>query len=179
MPLSAYQQPAISLSASQFTEALTTNQISANYNIPLFNRNALWFIRAIGLVATQQLNYELWLFNSSTNLGGTIATDNLVGIWQFGEIVVGPPGSPGWTVTPAAGGGADPLFHYYIDGNMIPYWDKDQMSRTFAPPPGAGLATEFASLHCRLVNRSAGSKSANAAGALQVTFFVATQGEQV
>lgn len=170
MPLTAYQQLVQSVPTADFTEALTSNQISANVDLVLPGRNPYWFIRAITVVSKENLDWELWLFRKAASVVGstaTFATDPFVGIWQFNALPAGPPAAPGYTVTPAAGGGANPFFHYYIDGNMLPYVDEDN--------PGVGEAK----LHCRLVNRNASAKTAGTNGQLQVTFYVSPQGEQV
>ena len=166
--MQAYQRPVLSNPTTQFIEALAQNAISANYDIPLPTRDPCWFVRSLSIVAVQNLSYELWLFARAANLGGTIATDYFVGVWQFGPLVAG---DPGWTV------GADPLFHYYIDGTMIPYLDRDMMSpATMVGAPLGPAMPGPASLHVRLVNRSATGKNAGPTGALQVTFNISAPG---
>lgn len=171
--LSAYQLPVVSNPAVNFLEAIATNEISANVDLKLPRGQNYCFIRAIGLVATENLDYELWVFSSATNLGGTIPTEKVIGIWQFQALSAVTPATPGYPVTPVGGVG-DPLFHYYIDGNMIPYYDSDFAS-VVQTAANQGRA---ANLHCRLANRSAATKTAGAPGALQVTFYTAVQGMQ-
>ena len=55
MPLSAFQQAVRSNPATDFVEALVTNEASATVNLKLPSKNPLWFIRAITIVATQDL----------------------------------------------------------------------------------------------------------------------------
>ena len=163
MPLSAFQQPVISTPTTDFIEALAQNAISANYNLPLPRaKTPNWLIRAITLVAVQNLTYELWLFRSATNLTGAVATDALIGFWQFQALSSG---QPGFTVT------GDSLFHYYIDGLEIPYYDQDFQSGTYESIP-------YPRVHARLVNRSATGKNANATGAVEFTLWVSPQGLQ-
>lgn len=160
-----YQVPIRSITTSHFTEAMTTDQISANYNIGLPIQQARVYINGFTLVSMENLTWELWLFDSATNLTSDPATDRLVGLWQFQAIVAG---QVGYTVTPAAGGGANALFRYHVTGNMIPYLDLDF---------GTGVGSAPA-LHVRLINRSVAAKTAGAAGAVQLTSFISSQGVQ-
>lgn len=176
MSLSNYQLPVASDPTVDFLEALATNEISADVNLVLPTRDSLWFIRAISIVCLQNLAWEVQLFTKAANLGGTFDTDNFLGVWQFGVLVPGPPASPGYPVTEVGASPADPYFHQYIDGNMMPYYDLDQMERRNNPGTGP---TNNAHLHVRLVNRSAASKIAGASGALKVTFYCALQGLMV
>lgn len=156
MSQTVVQQVVVSNSVTQFTEAIAQNGISANYNLQLPGRHAFWLIRGFSIVAVQNLAYELWLFNSATPTLGAVATEKWNGVWAFGALSAG---DPGYAVT------GDALFHYYVDGNMIPYYDEDVAS-------GGGVAN----LHLRLINRSATGKNANATGALTITAFVSEGG---
>lgn len=160
-----YQVPILSLPSSQFTETLAQDQISANYNLGLPIQQARVFINGFTIVSMENLSWELWLFDKAANLTADPATDRLVGLWQFSALVAG---QVGYTVTPQATGVANTLFRYHVIGNMIPYLDRDF---------GGGLGSAPA-LHVRLVNRSAAAKSADAAGAIQITAFVSSQGVQ-
>ena len=168
--MSAYQQPVRSDPTVDFAEALHVNEISTNVDLILPSRDPLWFIRAISLVAMQNLAYELWLFSSATNLDGTIAGDRFVAYWQFGPLSGTAPATPGYPVDFVGLSPADGLYRYYVDGNMMPYWDLDQLE--------AG-SVHNAKLHCRLINRSATAKDAGEAGWVQVTFYSGVQGQQV
>lgn len=172
--LTAYQNPVQSNPATQFTEELITNAMSANVDLVLPGRNALWFIRSIAIIATENLQYELALFSRSVNATGVIATEAYVGSWQFGSWQTAVPASPGYI------SGADGLFKGYVDGNLIPYFDLDQLERSFGggTPSASGYTPTNAKLHCRLINRSTATKPADAAGAVQVIFYVAQQGAQ-
>ena len=167
MPLSAYQQPVQTDPATQFTEALVTNDIGANVSLVLPGRTPYWFIRAFSIVSVQNLAWELWLFTSATNLGGTVATEKFHSVWAFAALSAGPPADPGYAVS--AGSPPSELFHYYVDGNMMPYYDADQ--------PGA--IPQNARLHVRLINRSGTAKIADDPGALLLTVYAAPQGMQV
>lgn len=185
MPLSAYQNPIFSNPAVDFLEALATNQASATVNLKLRTMDPLWFIRAIAIIAKENLAFELQLFSRAVNSGATIPDDDFVAVWQFAPLVVGPPASPGYPSAPVDGA-ANGFFRQYVDGNMIPYFDLDQLnqSNSFADVPlgsgsqGGNARANNAKLHVRLVNRSAASKTAGAPGALQVIFYVANQGQQ-
>lgn len=183
--LSAYQQAVRTNPATDFRTALAVNAGTATLNLKLPLRDPLWFIRAISIVSVQALAWELMLFTRADNMDGSIVGQNFSSVWQFGEPVVGPPATPGWPfdipdVTPQPD-----LYNYYVDGNMMPYMDMDQMGtpNPYADVPlGRGVSNanpSNASLHVRLVNRSSTGKLADDDGALQVIFYVATQGMQV
>lgn len=172
-----YQRPVYSDPTTDFTQALTTNQATPTVSLPLPTRDAAWFVRAFTLIAVQNLAYELQIFSSADNLGGTVATAKFIGAWQFSAMLAGPPASPGYPVDPTDISPADGLYKFYIDGNMIPYLDEDQMAA--ASQGSGGTYPNNAHLHVRLVNRSAGSKSADAAGAVQLIAWCAPQGQQV
>lgn len=182
---SAYQRPVSSDPTVHFLEGLAQNQGSATVDLVLPLRNPLWFVRAISIIATENLAYEIQLFTRAQNMGATIPTDHFCGVWQFGVLYAGPPAAPGYPFDPADVTPSNAFYHQYVDGNMIPYWDLDQL---LAPNPvanvplGQGVANATpnnAKLHVRLINRSSTPKSAGAGGALQVTFYMATQGAQV
>ncbi len=185
MPLSAYEQAVRSNPSVDFTEALTTNQASATVNLRLPTRDPLWFVRAITIISVQDLQWELQLFNSAVNMGPTLAEDNFIAAWQFYTLVVGPPASPGWPIDTPDASPDNGFYHFYIDGNMMPIYDMDQLKArnpNYNVPLGSGVSNASpnnANLHVRLVNRSAGAKNAGAGGALLVTFFCANQGQQV
>jgi hypothetical protein len=156
-----YWHPVVSVPALHFTELLAQDGISANYDLALPFTGPLT-VRAERIISLQNLTYELWLFDSATNMGGTIATDHFLSCWQFGALVAGPPASPGYRV-----GGAG-YYRFYTEGFETPYTDADYVS-------GVGRVPL---LHVRLVCRSAAGKSAYGAGGdLQVAFQVTAQGE--
>jgi len=166
--ISAFQRPILSDPATQFIEALAQDAISDNYDLRCQERQHSFFIRAITIVAVQNLAYELWLFRSATNFTAAVGTDKFIGVWQFAALTAG---QPGFTV----GGGS--LFRYYIDGLMVPYWDED-FGQSDGTPQGNQRGRN-AFIHARLVNRSATGKNAGATGAVQLTFWTAVQGMQV
>ncbi len=177
MPASAFQQPVFSNPTVDFTEALSTNDASANVDLVLSTRDPLWFIRAIAIVSVQDLAWELQFYSSADNLGGTLDTDKFIGVWQFSPLVVGPPASPGYPITPIDVSPADAFYRFYVDGLWIPYYDGDMLgARSVA---AGGTYPNNAAVHTRLVNRSATSKIAGASGAVKVTLFLAPQGQQV
>ena len=185
MPLSAFQVPVASNPAVDFLDALATNEASPNVDLKLPWRDPFAFIRAISIISVQNLAWELMLFERAANLGSTLDTDYFSAVWQFGPMVVGPPASPGYpvndiTISPDE----NAFYHYYIDGNMMPYRDLDQLS---APNPaaqsplGTGVTNANVAstkLHVRLVNRSAGAKLEGASGAVKVIFYVSSVGLQ-
>lgn len=178
MPSSAFQQPVSSRPTVDFLEALATNAASATVSLALATRNPFWFIRAISLVALENLDYEIQFYSKASNLGGTFTTDNFVGLWQFAAMTATVPASPGYPVDPVDSSPADPYYHFYIDGLAIPYFDADQLAAANAANSG-GTYPNNAHLHCRLVNRSTAAKTAGANGAVKLTVFLAPQGMQV
>lgn len=166
---SAYQFPVQSDPTTQFTQAIPQNGASENTDLVLPQKDPLWFIVAIELLAMQNLDFELWLFSRASNLGGTFGSENFLSSWQFVAQAAGPPATPGSLVTPV-GGVQDPIYRWYIDGNMMPYRDLDAIAPASDPTANAN-----AQIHCRLINRNAVAKSADAAGAVQVIFWVSQQ----
>lgn len=163
-----YQYPVSSNPTVDFLETLASNECSANVDLMLPTKQALWFLRGITLVGKENLDFELWLFSRATNLTGVITTENFLGAWQFNALNAVAPASPGYPVTPH-GGVVDPLFHWYVDGNMMAIRDLDSIAPSGTPT----LAN--AELHCRLINRNAVAKSAGVAGQIQATFWMAAQ----
>lgn len=184
MPLSAYQLAVRSNPEVDFLEALATNEASADVELRFPTREPHYFIRAVSIVSLENLAWEVQLFSKAVNSGATFATDQFNAVWQFGPLLAGPPASPGYPYTPV-GGTLSPFYHQYVDGNWMPYVDMDQVLRSNPNanvPLGQGSSNaepRNARLHCRLINRSAGAKTAGALGALQVTFWCALQGQQV
>jgi len=106
------------------------------------NGDARGSLRSLTIASIENLAWELWIWTSATHvtLTGTVtaAGTNVLGRWSF-----------------ASGDGIQDVtgdFIYYIDGLDIPYVDDDKSGK----------------LHMSLVNRSAASKSANDAGAIQI-----------
>ena len=159
-----YQVPILSAPATQFTEALVQDAISANYNLGLPRQVSRVFINGFTIVSMENLAWELWLFDKATGLTALPGTDRLVGMWAFPAIAAQ---QVGYTVT--SGGVPNVLFRYHITGNMIPYLDQD-----YVASPG----TLNPALHLRLVNRSAAAKTADVPGAIQITAFISSQGVQ-
>lgn len=187
MSFTSYQRAVASNPATQFTEALATNGATINYDLRLPQRDAWWFIRAISIVSKEALQWELWLFSSATNMDGTLLGQKFLASWQFWEPNVGPPATPGWPVDIPEISPDPDLYNYYVDGNMMPYVDMDQVVMPNsvanvplgAPPAPANASPNQANLHVRLINRSSASKTAGTDGQVLVTFYVSTQGQQV
>lgn len=143
-----------SLKTTQFIGALATGVGEyADIQLPESigaGRVARCYVRAITIVSTENLDWEVWVLSRT---GGTTAdadTDPTRGYWSF----VAADGKR------VAGAG---LYHYYNGDLEIPYQDEDQ---------GAGAAGTKAYLHTCLVNRAVGAKSAGAPGYLSVRFFL-------
>lgn len=166
-----YEYRIKSNSTTDFLEPLATNECSADVEIMLPNKSPLWYLRAIEIVSKENLDYEVWLFRRAANLTGVVTTEEFIGMWQFNALIVGPPASPGYPVT-VHGGSLDPLYHFYVDGNMMPIQDLDSIKPSPVPATPS-LANAY--LHVRLINRNAVSKTAGAGGALEVIFWVAAQ----
>lgn len=132
---------------TQFRGAIVqNNKIDLDYNLPTtlrgVNGDARGSLRSLTIVSIQNLAWEVWLWESTNHItltgGVTVAGSNVIGRWTF-----------------AAGDGIQDVtgdYIYYIDGLDVAYFDADKMGQ----------------LHLSLVNRSASSKLANDAGAVQV-----------
>lgn len=133
---------ATTVAASQFRAALAQN---AGENLSL-DVNALGvgirvdsIIRSIQIASAEDLQWELWFYGKNTYNAPTDPDLNTrLGWYWFGV---------NGRQLAAAG-----LYHFYVDGLYIPYRDLDQTGK----------------IHMTLINRSAGAKSAGAAGALRV-----------
>jgi hypothetical protein len=99
-------------------------------------------IRGLSILSVQALTWELWFYRTANYDAAAIDTNQWIGYWNFGS-------------TPVQIGGAG-LFHYYIDGLEIPYVDADSTAK----------------IHMSLINRSAGAKNADDAGAIKVGLIV-------
>lgn len=187
MSFTSYQRAVASNPTTQFTEALAINAGTINYDLVLPLRDAWWFVRGISIVSKEALQWELWLFSKAVNMDGTLLGQNFLASWQFWEPNVGPPATPGWPIDIPDVTPQPDLYNYYVDGNMMPYVDMDQVLRANpvanvplgAPPAPANAAPNNAKLHVRLINRSAASKTAGTDGQVLVTFYVSTAGQQV
>lgn len=137
---------------AQFTAALAQNNgidldllMSGNATPPQptalagVNGDTRGNLKSLTIISVQNLAWELIAWESATH--GTVAagTVQFIGRWTFVA-------SDGVQI----GGAGD--FYYYIDGLDEPLVDADKTAK----------------LHFTLVNRSAVSKLANAAGAIQV-----------
>lgn len=182
--MDAFQLPVASVPTVNYTEYLGTNFISANNDLPLPNRKPNWFVRAIELISVQNLAWELWLFSKAANMAGTMQTDYLLGMWQFGPWQSTAPASPGYPVFMSGSSPADQFYRAYIDGLFVPYRDQDLMDMpnpSANVPLGQGVTNAnipLAQLHTRLVNRSVTAKPEGTLGAVMVTFYVEPTGQQ-
>jgi len=134
--------------STQFRGALAQNAgVDLDFLLPPtlqgINGTAWGTIKSLTIVSIQNLDWELWLWQSATHstltAAVTAAGSNWIGRWTF---VAG-------DAVQKAGTGD---FQYYIDGLDIPYFDADKAGK----------------LHLTLLNRNAVSKLANDAGAVQV-----------
>jgi len=147
-----YLYPVRTSSSVEFTDALITNA-AENENIVLpsalsgVGGNATNIVRAIQIVATENLAYELDFYGTDAFNSATPNLNRFLGLWAFAA-------SDG---TRVAGTG---LYRYYIDGLDIPLWDYDKTGE----------------MHVALVNRSAAAKTAGAGGALTVTVWCQVMG---
>jgi len=115
--------------------------------------------RGITILSAQQLDWEVALYKTSNayNIpaGGTIDQVQLAGRYRF------------YAADGTQVAGAGP-FMYYVDGMDIPYHDLD--SANAQPQPVANVAAVATPpyINIVLINRNATSKSAAAAGYVQV-----------
>lgn len=142
--------PVASRPTVNFLEALTTNQASAMNNLPgvppVGSRR--YYIRAIEAVCKQQIGPQFNFFATAAGNTTDPSTNTFLSRWGFLDSFGAQIGGTG-------------LYNYYVDGLAIPYRDDDTIN-TVNPPK----------LHVILQNTSATSKSANATGALSVTFWL-------
>lgn len=110
-------------------------------------------ITGIAIVATQALDYELWLWRKAFGAGAGIAADSFIGYWTFQAAMAVQIGGTG-------------LYYYYIYGLDVPYTDEDTAEEK---PDSTKPSGRF---HLGLVNRSATGKNAGETGALKITLFV-------
>jgi hypothetical protein len=106
-----------------------------------------FFIRAISFTAVENIGLEFDFFSGAA--GGFLSR------YQFSK-------ADGVQLN-AAG-----LYNYYVDGLAIPYIDLDTVSSTNPAPP---------TLHVAIQNVDTTAKSADAAGAVAVTFWIEPMGE--
>ena len=97
-------------------------------------------LKTITLQSDENLNWEIMLFSSDTFANTDLDLDTFIGYWNFGTGAVR-----------IAGAGQ---FYYYIAGLDVPYQDDDASGE----------------LHVALVNRSAATKTAGAAGEVVIEF---------
>ncbi len=153
---SSFLYPVVAPEATFFLAGLAQNVAGAMQNIPglppIASRR--YFIRAISVVARENFGPQFAFFNSAAGDASLTdpAVDGFVSFWGFAAA----------SGQQLSGTG---LWRYYIDGLAIPYVDRDTIN-TQTPP----------SLHVVLQNLAATAKSANAAGAIQVTFWVEPMG---
>lgn len=151
-------------STVQWTAAIAQNAaVNANIAVPAglsgMNGQVECILRGLTIVSKEQLAWELAFYTSDLFAGSSIDTDTYIGSWAFAAS-----GTAGDGEQIAATGD----FLYYIDGLEIPLWDTDLDVITAGLDATAGSGE----LHVRLVNRSAAAKTANAAGAIAVTFWL-------
>lgn len=106
-----------------------------------------YLIRGIEYLAVQNIGLEFDFFNSATGLTNAIGTDGFISRYQFA----------------AANGvqfNSTGLYRYYVDGLAIPYIDLDAVNSQVP-----------VLLHVAIQNIDIVAKSADAAGAIQATFW--------
>lgn len=104
-------------------------------------------LRSLSIASVENLAWEVWLWSSTTHGTAAASTVSMIGRWTFVA-------ADGVRI----GGAGD--YYYYVDGLDVPVWDADHTGK----------------LHITLVNRSAASKSADAAGAIVVKGRIAPLG---
>lgn len=144
----------IAASGQFFTGTLAQNAaLVARIPLPesiAAGRHARCLIQSLQIVSSDQLDWEVWLFgNKLFQSAGHPDLETFLGYWSF-------------SVTAGDGKqvGATGLYHYYIDGLGVQYWDEDGHNT-----PAAGCFFNVV-----LVNRSAGAKTDGAW--FQMTFGV-------
>lgn len=133
--------------ATDFTGALAQN-VMATLNKSVANvgggLTVRYRLKGLIIASMENLAWEVWLFANNLFATGNPATAKPLGYWSFAAADA---------KRPAAASG---LYYYYIDGLDIPVVDDDSLTQ----------------LHIGLMNRSAASKTAGAAGALSIGFVL-------
>ncbi len=106
-------------------------------------------IRAIEYIAVEQVGLEFDFFGTAAGLTNVVATDTFLSRYPFSSV----------NGAQYAGAG---LFRFYVDGLDIPYVDLDSVNGASVTP----------ALHVGIQNVDTVAKSANAAGAVQATFWL-------
>lgn len=128
---------------SEFTDALAQNAVENERLVLPAGFGGRVLLRSLSVVSAENLSWEINLWETASFGGALIGADEFLGRWQFSS-------SDGLQI---AGAG---LYRYYIDGLLVSFVTKvvEQQTRLYAS----------------LVNRSAGAKSAGAAGAIRIGF---------
>lgn len=145
----------------QFTAALATGvglqatlaaaTQPAGYPTPLAARMRA-ILRAIKILSKENLDWEVWLFGTSSFATTDADTEVFLGRWSF----IAADG-----IRATIGVTTDTYYHYYIDGLQVVLTD----------------ASHLGNIYIRLVNRSVASKSAGANGEIVIELVLEpTQG---
>ena len=156
MALSSTQYEWKTDSLTQFTAAIAQNA-GTNLDLAMTTPNPVALagiggdcrgqLRSLSIASVENLAWEVWLWSSTTHGTAALSTVAMIGRWTFVA-------ADGVRI---AGTGD---YYYYVDGLDVPVWDADKTGK----------------LHLTLVNRSAASKSADAAGAIVIKGRIAPLG---
>lgn len=138
--------PVVSVDGTHFPDATALNSFKAE-DLPLGGALGAGGatsarVRGIAIVSSDNLAWEVQVFGAKDGPSVDPNLDRFLGRWAF-------------AVADAVQIGS--LWYYYVDGLDIPYTDADLNTHT-------GAAVNVPQLHVRLVNRSAGAKTAYSAG---------------
>lgn len=133
---------------TNFTGAIAQNAgATANLVVPAglsgMDGQVELILRGITVISKENLSWETQFFASDAYQNADLDLDGFIARWTF-------------AASDAVQIGATGTYEYYIDGLEIPLWDNDRSGE----------------IHLELVNRSAASKTAGAAGQLVVTLWI-------
>lgn len=135
------------LSTRDFTGSLAQNAgafVSLDVSGLGVGINVDSLLRAVNVVSMEDLDWELWFFRKTGTAGNDANPDTNA---LSGLVVLSA------TAVRIAGAG---LYTFYTEGLNIHLFDEDRTSK----------------IHMALINRTAGSKTAGAAGAVKVTLVI-------
>lgn len=139
---------ALAAAANTFQAPFVGGPINNLPGVPPINSRR-YFIRGIEYLATENVGLEFDFFSSAAGLTDVIGTDTFLSRYQFAS-------ANGVQFN----GGA--LYRYFSWGLDLPYYDAATINTTTSP-----------SLHLAIQNVDTIAKSANAAGAIAVTVWLA------
>lgn len=139
---------ALAAAGSSFTPPFIGTAINNLPGVPPINSRR-YLIRGIEYLAMENVGLEFDFWASAAGLTNLVATDTFLGRYQFASANGAQFNSVG-------------LYRYFAWGLDLPYYDADTINTTTSP-----------SLHVAVQNVDTVAKSADVAGAIACTFWLA------